>query len=223
MIKFDADDIAVATGIKQAILKKEFLFMLAYMKEFLNFIAPADKILQSRDVGYRDALPVIDGVIKKILALRSNSEFNRIVKCSEELLNETPSETRPLRKKSRPSSLAEFIVTEKFGERSDDVNFELKSAYNQIIDIFDSEMKRRFSENSELLIAISDAEELCYDKLAPLKQLGIKLPSKEETSVAKTYIERQKQEHVKNERVLVENGGKIRLKIDLAYYLSCTK
>lgn len=208
MRKFDADDIAVATGIKQALLKEEFLFMVTFMKEFLNFIAPADKILQSRDVGFREALPIIDDVIKKILGMRSISEFERIAKCSKELLNEAPAETRPLRKKSRPSLLAEFIVSGTFGQRNDDVNSELKSAFNAIIDIFESEMKRRFADNSEILIAISDAEELCYEKLAPLKQLRIKLPSKQEVIMAKAYIERQKREHDKMESDLVKSGEK---------------
>ncbi|KAJ6639284.1 Zinc finger protein [Pseudolycoriella hygida] len=205
--KFDADDIAVATGMKQAILKVEFLFMVTFMKEFLNYIAPADRILQSRDVGFREALPIIDDVIRKVLGLQSISEFECILKRSEELLSESPGETRLLRKKSRPSSLAAFIITENVGERNDDVNVELKSAFNEIIDIFQSQMNRRFGENSKILTAISEAQELCYEKLLSLKQLGIKLPSREELSVAKTYLERLKREHDKKERAIVVSGG----------------
>ncbi|KAJ6648275.1 Zinc finger MYM-type protein 1 [Pseudolycoriella hygida] len=57
---FDADDIALSTGILSAMKKPEFVFMLEFMKTFLNTISPADKILQSRDVGFREAVPVIE-------------------------------------------------------------------------------------------------------------------------------------------------------------------
>lgn len=121
------------------------------------------------------------------------------MKRSEKWLSETPAESRPLRKKMRSSTLAEFIVTGKFGERNDDVNPELRSAFNAVIDIFESEIKIRFSDNSEILLAISQAQELCYEKLAPLKQLGIVLPNKEEVSVAKVYLERRKRDHEERE------------------------
>ena len=38
-------------------------------------------------------------------------------------------------------------------------------------------MKKRFDDNSEILLAISNAQELCYEKLEPLQELGIKLPT----------------------------------------------
>ncbi|KAJ6642632.1 hypothetical protein Bhyg_07585 [Pseudolycoriella hygida] len=56
---FDADDIALSTGILSAMKKPEFVFMLEFMKTFLNTISPADKISQSRDVGFREAVPRI--------------------------------------------------------------------------------------------------------------------------------------------------------------------
>lgn len=60
MRQFNADVIVMA------ILKKDFLFMLAFMKEFLNLISPADKILQSRNVGLREAMPILNDVSSKI-------------------------------------------------------------------------------------------------------------------------------------------------------------
>lgn len=61
MRQFNADVIVMA------ILKKDFLFMLAFMKEFLNLISPADKILQSRNVGLREATNDVSSKIQKIL------------------------------------------------------------------------------------------------------------------------------------------------------------
>ncbi|KAJ6644402.1 Zinc finger MYM-type protein 1 [Pseudolycoriella hygida] len=75
---FDADDIALSTGILSAMKKPEFVFMLEFMKTFLNTISPADKILQSRDVGFREAVPVIESVMTEIQKLRSLSSFEKM-------------------------------------------------------------------------------------------------------------------------------------------------
>ncbi|KAJ6640384.1 Organic cation transporter protein, partial [Pseudolycoriella hygida] len=55
-----------------------------------------------------------------------------------------------------------------------------------------TQMKRRFHDNTDILIAISDANDLCYEKLKPLQKINIKLPPKEELLVAETYMERKK-------------------------------
>lgn len=107
-----------------------------------------------------------------------------------------------------PTTLASFIITEKTGARNDSVKVELKSAFNEVIDIFSSEMKKLFDDNSEILIAISEAQKLCYEKSAPLKQFGIKLPTKEEMSVAKAYIEKQKQKYDEVQKNLEKAGQK---------------
>ncbi|KAJ6639798.1 Zinc finger MYM-type protein 1 [Pseudolycoriella hygida] len=75
---FDADDIAPSTGILSAMKKPEFVFMPEFMKTFLNTISPADKILQSRDVGFREAVPVIESVMTEIQKLRSLSSFEKM-------------------------------------------------------------------------------------------------------------------------------------------------
>ncbi|KAJ6639881.1 Zinc finger protein, partial [Pseudolycoriella hygida] len=144
---FDADDIALSTGILSAIKKHEFVFMLEFMKTFLNTISPADKILQSRDVGFREAVPV------------------SLISVSRSLI-------------CRPG------LSEK--------SIEIRSAYFRAIDDFTSEMKRRFHDNTDILIAISDANDLCYEKLKALQKINLKLPPKEELLVAKTYMERKK-------------------------------
>lgn len=203
---FDGDDIALATGIQNAIQKPDFVFMLIFMKKFLNLIAPADKILQSRDVGFREAMPVIENTLEKVMDLRATSCFNSAWTECEEILNDTAdknSEARPTRNKQRSVKLDHFIITDTIGERSNDAKIEIRSAYYQVLDIFSSEMEKRFHDNSDILLALSEADEFDYEKLKPLEKLGLTLPPIEELSVAKTYINRKKFEH---EIKMKENG-----------------
>lgn len=210
--KFDGEDIALATGILSAMKKFEFVFMLVYMREFLNLISPADKILQSRDVGFREAMPVINTVITEVRKLREPASFDKIWNRSEEILNKHDvyysNASRPLRTKKRPSALASFFITDPIGERNTDVKVEIKSAYFEVIDIFLSEMKHRFEENSDILLAISDANELSIEKLQPLKRLGISLPLEPELIVAKSYLDRRRQEHDDERKKRDENDFK---------------
>ena len=166
----------------------EFIFMLAFLNTFLNTISPVDKILQSRDVGFREAIPVLESAMHEIQKLRSLSSFEELWdECQEKF----DLQARPPREKWRPKALESSIITETIGERNADFKIEIQSTYFRVIDEFSSEMKRRFSDNTDILIAISDAKDLCYDKLKPLQKIGIKLPTKEELKVAQTYIKRK--------------------------------
>lgn len=198
-MKFDADDVAIATVIQSAIQKPEFVFLLGliFMKTFLNLIAPADKILQSREISFRESMPIIQSVMFKVEECRKSSEYENILQQSEVLLKQTNIEedVRPKRKITRSSWLQDSIITDCIGERSSDSSVELRSAYYSVIDIFSSEMKRRFETNKDILLAVSDAGEFCHEKLKPLEKLGIRLPSVKELSVAKNYIARQQQKY----------------------------
>ena len=66
-------------------------------------------MLQSRDVGFREAMPILKDVSSKILDLQSSSNFERILKSSEEMLTEYFVERRPTRKKTRPNALDSYI------------------------------------------------------------------------------------------------------------------
>lgn len=134
-----------------------------FAKEFLNLISPADKILQSRDVGFREAMPVVQEVINNVRILRNESTFDRLWESSKTPLNETniTSERRPTRNKTRSSLLTGFVITEKIGERNKDIKIEIKSAFYSVIDIFLREMKNRFEDNVDILTAISESSEFC--------------------------------------------------------------
>lgn len=213
--KFDGEDIALAIGILNAIKKFEFVFMLLFMKEFLNLISPADKILQSRDIGYREAMPVIKTVISEVQKLRTAASFDRIWKCSEEIFvnHNVPSSNRPSRNKKLPSNLDSFVITDRIGQRSTDACTEINSAYFEVIDIFMEEMKIRFEENSDILLAISDADELSIEKLQPLKRLGLTLPPEAELVVAKSYLDKKRQQHEEDRKKRDENDFKGRFNV----------
>lgn len=173
MTKFDGEDVALASGLLSVIQKMNFRFMLIFMKEFLNTIAPADKVLQSRDVGFREAQPIIQDVVSKILKLREQDSFGRILGLATNLIPEDQTskvvETRPTRNKKRPSHLNNFVITDCFGEKSDTLVV-IKSAYFGVIDLFMLEMGQRFDDKNQILLAIPEAGEFSIENLKPLEQ-----------------------------------------------------
>ncbi|KAJ8720656.1 hypothetical protein PYW08_006121 [Mythimna loreyi] len=65
-----------------------------------------------------------------------------------------------------------------------------KSEYFETLDILIAELQRRFSDNDDLINSIASLDELDVDKMVPLKNLGLKIPSREEASVVKAYLSR---------------------------------
>lgn len=222
--KFDGDDIALASGILQSIQKKEFVFTLTFMNSFLNLIAPADKILQSRDISFREAVPVIQSVKSEISKLRSQESFQNFWKNADDLMEQEsqdiPSSSRPRRNVGRPQSLSDFIITDRIGERNPDSKIEISSSYFMVIDVFLSEMKKRFEENSAILEALSQADEFDRKLIQPLVELGIKLPSDQEMAVAKNYIEQRRKKFDEEMSAKGESDKKY-LKVVFAFWKSC--
>lgn len=73
----------------------------------------------------------------------------------------------------------------------------LKSKCFETIDYVVSEMKRRFDENSEILMAIAEAKNLFSDQfdrnvLLPLNEIGLVIPSEAEINVFKEYMLKEK-------------------------------
>lgn len=200
--KFDADTKVLADGILRSITTTEFVFMMISLHDLLEIIVPADQALQSRTIGYGGAMDVINAVTQSIKDLRETDKFDEFFQKAEQLLQtEMTDSTHPRPVRNRRSSLhSGSILTERVGERSD-LKTELKSAYFQAIDVMLLEMDRRFSDNSDVLFALSTASELDEKKLEALKPAGIKIPSSSELVVAKRYIDDAK---VK----FVQNGGK---------------
>lgn len=156
-------------------------------KDVLEIIAPADKVLQSRTIGFRSAVLVIEAVIENIRKLRETDIFDAYFQKAEQVLESVGFEARPIRTRRR-SLQRDSFVTERVGEKSDAL-IEIKSAYFEAIDKIIFEMNLRFTENSEILLALSTALQFDEKLLSPLKKSGIKVPDSNELAVVKKYID----------------------------------
>lgn len=196
---FDGDDIAEATGILKIMKSLQFVFILVLMEKILQLLSPVDKILQSREIGYRESMPVIQSVLIEIDKLRNDEEYKKVYEAANKLLEQAGIE--PISNRNRQSSkrLRDYVITERTGERSDET-IELQSIYYEVIDVIKSETNRRFTENDIILKAISASYEMDLSLLKPLEKLGLKLPSESELSIAKRYIIEEK-EKAKNNKV----------------------
>lgn len=193
---FLPEDMALATGLFNSIWNRNFVFMLHFLNDFLNTLEPANKILQKRNIGFRQAMPVIEAVIRSLKHLRSEENFDRFIQSSDEVLSSIEYENVPRVKRTRQRStrLNDSIVMESLGEGQDDGEYQqLQSAYYEVIDYTLIEMEKRFNDNSEILMAISELNNLTsktFDlkTLTPLKSIGLTLPSESELNVVKTYL-----------------------------------
>lgn len=168
------------------------------MKEVLCTLGPADTIFQKQEMSYRRAMPIIDAVKSTIGDNRNEEEFEKYLKQSDELIADSLGAfVRPARvgnrRRSRSTLLTGFTIEETIGERSDEMD-EIKAIYYEIIDVTLSEFKERFSENNEILLALSSSAEMDLAQLKPLEKLGIELPPEHELKTAKTFIEAKKAE-----------------------------
>lgn len=190
--QFDGEDIALAIGIFNAIQKREFILMLLFLKRVLDILEPANKLLQSREMSYVTAMPLIDLVIEDMKKLQNEESFNGFETKATEFMTKNdllPVQTRRTR---RPSVwLADYEVTETTGER--DPN-QIKLSYFEVLEKMVDEMGRRFTENSEILQAISTSDQMNLQLLKPLSNIGIEMPSEAEMQTAKDYIEKKKNE-----------------------------
>ncbi|XP_055304939.1 uncharacterized protein LOC129569799 [Sitodiplosis mosellana] len=204
---FDADDIALASGLSSAIMEKKFLFMLHFLCHLLSLIEPANKMLQSREIGFIQAKPIIESVHKTVLDQRTDEAFNRFLQIAEKVMsNFEDFEPRPQRIRQRSTRLNNSIVLETLGERHIEVDAQnnveketllLKSQYFNVIDRVSSEMARRFDENTDILTAIDEVNNIGDDDfdrnaLKPLSEINLTLPSEAELSVVKQFLSKEK-------------------------------
>lgn len=195
---FEADDIALAVGIMNAMKEKKFILLLHFLCELLEQIEPANQILQSREVGYRQAIPIIEAVKEKVELMRNDGKYDNYLKQTENIMagNDFIPDLR--RNSRRPSRLDNFVVMTTIGEReTENDTLRLKQIYFEIIDKTIREINSRFTENNEILMALVAANEIDkhdFDSVAlkPLAALGLQLPSNSEIEVAGTYLRNQR-------------------------------
>lgn len=172
-MKLDGDDIATCIGILSVITQKKCVFTLVYMDELLSALAPVDAILQKRETSYHRAMPVIEAVKVTIADYRKLGMFDRIMESVEQLISESADPTRPARStrnRRRSTYLTDFVIEESIGERCDE-NDEIKSNFNEVIDVILAEFDARFAENNDILLALSNSPNMDLKDLKPLENL----------------------------------------------------
>lgn len=183
---------ALAVGIANAITDKKLIFLLHFMCEPLGVIEPANRLLQSRDVGFRKAMPIIDAVMEKLVDLRTDESHDHFLKLTEETLtaNGLTLTQKTGRIRRRSSLLSDSVVMSTLDEkRFENETSLLKSVHFEVIDRIICEMRNRFDHNNNILLAIAAANDIGQDdfdreKLLPLASLGLTMPSQSEISVA---------------------------------------
>lgn len=104
---FDGDDIVEAAGIFKIMFSYEFVFILRFIKDILESIEPINASLQSKTIGYVNAMRLIKAVAKTIKDMRSDVCFKIFYTEAEQLLksagliNTLHGQARPIRNRRR--------------------------------------------------------------------------------------------------------------------------
>lgn len=223
---FDGDDVMTAAGMQRIMKSHEFLFTLVFIKDLLETIEPVTKMLQTRAIGYKTALPLVRSVIEQIEKKRTQQNFDIYFAETTDLLRKVQPEPEsdgdaipiplPRRNRRRPLSLSGSIVECTLGQRSDTQTI-LKSTYFETIDIVLVEMRNRFVKENAILTAIDTADEISLSALQPLAELGIELPTQIELQTASDYIRLQREAN--KDTVILAELFKVRAGMPTVYNL----
>lgn len=154
---------------------------------------PANQILQKRDVGLRQAVPIIEAVKTGVQELRSDENFQRFVDKTDEIMASHSITPRVRRARQQSTRLRDSIVMSTTGQNQfEDEISELKSVYYEIIDSISNEMKDRFDNNCEILNAIDSVQDLDRDSLLPLSEIGVEIPEQAELTVVKRFLAKER-------------------------------
>ncbi|CAH1104523.1 unnamed protein product [Psylliodes chrysocephalus] len=192
---FNGQDVAKSRGIKLVMLEIDFRFSLVLMKKILEFLKPADAILQERSTSLKDANCVILSVKSKIQDLRSDEVLQTLVNEAMHLCSEVNSNTenlRPRRDIKISGNMKNYLLTEPLPSSSSgmisNLDDKIKSAFFETVDIISNLLKDRFTNNDELINAVSSLDEINMEKLKYFENIGIELPSVEEITVVKDFL-----------------------------------
>ena len=190
----DGDIVSVAKGFLVTLHDIKFTFAAVVMQTILELISPADRVLQARETGLNSAMKIVSVVSDEIQQLRSQDAFETCKAKAEGMLqSEDLPPPREKRMCIRNAKFSDSILTETLGQDSD-TETSLRSTYFEAVDCVSTEMERRFRSNESLYDAIGSITSdtfLSLERLQPLKELGITLPSAEELSVVNSYLKRQ--------------------------------
>ena len=197
--KFDGEDNAVSIGLLHVVTSENFCFCLVFMRKFLGVLHPADKVLQSHDTSLKKSSEIVNVVYQTLKNLRTTyDEFDSVLKESQNLAKsiEGP-QNREQRLRKKSTMLQDHIVYEyinepcemEIGQSSNTLNH-LRCIYNETLDMVLHELEKRFTDNKELIAAISAVDDLSIDtkSFAFLEEFGIEIPQREEIIVAQNYL-----------------------------------
>lgn len=139
----DGEDVAKATGILTCISKPEFVYIMVFLKDLLEILKPADKILQSREVGYVEAVPVIATVIKEVKKLQTKEKFDAVEKKALQIMIEANVQPRRYPRRTCSTSTTMEDYEKALRDR-------IESQYFKALDLVLSELNRRFEENDDI-------------------------------------------------------------------------
>nr|CAH7733083.1 unnamed protein product [Callosobruchus chinensis] len=192
--RFNGDDVAKSIGIKKVMLDLEFRIAMVVAKKILSTLQPADAALQARSAGLKDAITIIKCVENEIIKLRSDQMYNQILEEAKSLtideFGESENRTQTSKRQVKnPNRMDDYLMYgPSCSSARQNIEKPFKSEYFETLDILISELRRRFSDNDDLINSIASLDELDVDKMVPLKNLGLKTPSREEVSVVKAYL-----------------------------------
>lgn len=227
---FDGDDVMTAAGMQRIMKSHEFLFTLVFIKDLLETIEPVTKMLQTRAIGYKTALPLVRSVNEQIEKMRTQQNFDMYFAKTTDLLRKVQPEPEPgtdsdaipmplpRRIRRRSLRLSDSIVECTLGQRSATQTI-LKSTYFETIDIVLVEMRNRFVKENAILTAIDTADEMSLSALQPLAELGIELPTQIELQIASDYIKLQREANKDKDTVILAELFKVRAGMPTVYNL----
>lgn len=134
--------------------------------------------MQARCAGLKDAITIIKCVENEIIKLRSDQMYNQILEEAKSLtideFGESENRTQTSKRQVKnPNRMDDYLMYgPSCSSARQNIEKPFKSEYFETLDILIAELRRRFSDNDDLINSIASLDELDVDKMGPLKNLG---------------------------------------------------
>lgn len=86
--EFDAEDVAIATGLSKILREESFKFCAVLMKKVLGILQPADGSLQDRETDINESINLINTSVKMLQELRSDKSYTELMEQMNNLSEE---------------------------------------------------------------------------------------------------------------------------------------
>lgn len=171
--ELDGNTVVECNGLLTTMKTRMFRFILCVILKLLKTIAPADKILQTRENDLATALPLIHSVHSCIKEYRSNTIFDEVIEeCTnllpdvDEIVNNNRISKRKINLNSRFSNVVLMKSSGLYSNRSID-NY--RQIYFKILDLVINEINIRFFNNNGLINVIDKIYNFDFDNINELQ------------------------------------------------------